>query len=60
MDVKDLPSDVLEFLTKWSVNTEQRPDVCAKRFWDLMINQEISDETKSSTIQKWMNDAGYS
>jgi len=56
----DVPSDVIDFLAKWAVNTDQDAGDCAKRFWDLMINQDISDETKSETIKKWMDEAGYS
>ena len=54
----DVPSDVIDFLAKWAVATDQRADVCAKRFWDMMINQRISDETKNETIKKWMDEAG--
>lgn len=56
----DVPSDVIDFLAKWAVSTNQEADVCAKRFWDMMINQDISDESKSETLKKWMDEAGYS
>lgn len=59
-DMNDMPFAVVDFLAKWSVATDQKPEVCAKRFWDLMINNEISDETKDVTIAKWMEEAGMS
>lgn len=54
-----IPPEVIEFIAKWAVNTNQDPDVASKKFWDLMINQDISDEGKTEMINKWADEAGF-
>jgi len=59
MFMPNIPPEIVEFITKWSTATNQRPEVASKRFWDLMINSEISEEGKDETLTKWANEAGY-
>lgn len=54
-----IPTDVIDFLATWATKTNQSADVCAKRFWDLMINQNISEETKDETIKMWIAEAEW-
>lgn len=54
----ELPESIVTFIAKWAIATNQREDVCTKRFWDLMTNADISVETVKETLQKWMNEAG--
>jgi len=55
----DIPLDVIDFLAQWATKTNQSAEVCSKRFWDLMINQDISEESKGEILQKWMNEAEW-
>ena len=59
MEKAYIPKEIVEFITKWSISTGQEPVKASKRFWDLMINNDISDEGKDETITKWAEEAGY-
>jgi len=54
-----IPPEIVEFITKWAVATGQNPSTASNRFWELMINKDISDEMKNETITKWAGEAGY-
>jgi len=55
----ELPESIVTFIAKWALATNQREEVCTKRFWDLITNTDISVEMTKSMLADWMKEAGY-
>lgn len=55
----NIPDGIIKFIAKWAVATEQSPEVASKKFWDLMINPDISEEGRMEMIDKWAKEADF-
>lgn len=55
---KEIPEEILEFIAKWAAGSGQSVDAATRRFWDLMIDQDLEDTTKSSVLDGWAKEAG--
>ena len=50
--------EIVDFIAKWAVATNKSPEVASKMFWDMMCSPELSEETKSKTLNDWATEAG--